>query len=187
LTIGDYGLTGTAGSVDFGGTEITVDGTLDLLQSLSVGGNITLGSTGTVDGVNVSDHAGNNSAHHTRYANSEAIAAVNGETTLSVDISGDADTLDGQHASDLGVNIEEDGTLSVSSSTGIDFTGHLNVTDDGDGTVTIDPTHYHDGRYINEGQAVPHPTYSSVSNVPNLSKGEVVFVDGDGLYVEDGT
>jgi len=44
-------------------------------------------------------HAGTTDAHHTRYANSEAIAAVNAEASLSVDISGDADTLDGEHAS----------------------------------------------------------------------------------------
>lgn len=65
----------------------------------------------------------------------------------------DADTVDGFHASDLGVNIEEDGTLAVSSSTGIDFTGHLNVIDDGDGTVTIDPSHNHDSRYYTESES----------------------------------
>jgi hypothetical protein len=46
-------------------------------------------------------HAGTPSAHHTRYANSEAISAVNAETSLNVDITGDADTLDGAHKSDL--------------------------------------------------------------------------------------
>ncbi|UBF22615.1 hypothetical protein HRTV-25_gp34 [Halorubrum tailed virus 25] len=80
-------------------------------------------------------------------------ASLGGSVTLNVsDGSGsglDADTVDGFHADDLGVNIEENGTLSVSSSTGIDFTGHLNVIDDGDGTVTIDPSHNHDSRYDN--------------------------------------
>lgn len=37
--------------------------------------------------------------HHTRYTDAEAVAAVNAETSLSVDITGDADTVDGQHAS----------------------------------------------------------------------------------------
>lgn len=36
---------------------------------------------------------------HTRYTDQEAVDAVNGEATLSVDISGNADTLDGEHAS----------------------------------------------------------------------------------------
>lgn len=39
------------------------------------------------------------SAHHTKYTDSEAVAAVNAEATLSVDISGDADTLDGNQPS----------------------------------------------------------------------------------------
>lgn len=40
---------------------------------------------------------------------------------------------------------------------------------------------------IANGDAVPHPTYASKSDVPALNKGETVFIDGDGLYVEDGT
>jgi hypothetical protein len=42
------------------------------------------------------------SAHHSKYTNSEAVSAVNAETTLTVDISGDADTVDGIEAADLG-------------------------------------------------------------------------------------
>jgi hypothetical protein len=56
-----------------------------------VGGNIDhtdLGVTSSSD-------------HHSKYTDSEAVSAVNAETTLSVDISGDADTLDGNHATDL--------------------------------------------------------------------------------------
>ncbi|WP_225334916.1 hypothetical protein [Halomicrobium urmianum] len=44
------------------------------------------------------NHASNNSAHHSRYSDSEARTAVDG---ANVSISGDADTVDGQHASDL--------------------------------------------------------------------------------------
>lgn len=62
----------------------------------------------------------------------------------------DSDTVDGLHADDIGVVVEEDGTPRVSPTTAIDFTGHLNVVDDGDGTVTIDPTHNHDADYVNE-------------------------------------
>ena len=35
------------------------------------------------------------SDHHTKYTDSEAVSAVNGESSLSVDISGDADSVDG--------------------------------------------------------------------------------------------
>lgn len=35
------------------------------------------------------------SAHHSKYTDSEAVSAVNSETSLSVDVSGDADTVDG--------------------------------------------------------------------------------------------
>jgi hypothetical protein len=55
----------------------------------------------------------------------------------------DADTLDGLHAEDVGVDIEDSGAVVVEPSTGINFTGHLDVLDDGDGTVSIDPTHTH--------------------------------------------
>lgn len=80
---------------------------------------------------------------HDRYTDSEAVSAVNSETTLSVDISGDADTVDGKNADELG---------------GID-----------------------------EGDPIPHPVYDSKSNVPPISTGETVYIDGDGLYIEDGT
>jgi hypothetical protein len=46
-------------------------------------------------------HTATADAHHTRYADTEAVSAVNAETSLTVDVSGDADTLDGAHKSDL--------------------------------------------------------------------------------------
>lgn len=39
--------------------------------------------------------------HHTRYSDTEAVDAVNAETSLTVNISGDADTVDTYHGSDL--------------------------------------------------------------------------------------
>jgi len=39
---------------------------------------------------------------HSRYTNSEAVSAVNAESSLSVDITGDADTVDGKNADELG-------------------------------------------------------------------------------------
>ena len=99
----------------------------------------------------------------------------------------DADTVDGKHASELGVNIEEEGLVSVESATAVNFIGHLNVINDGDGTVTIDPTHNHDGRYARLYDGVQAPVYASTADVPSsITKGELVYIDGDGLYVEDG-
>lgn len=40
-------------------------------------------------------------------------------------------------------DISEDGTLVMAGAADINFQGHLNVIDDGDGTVSIDPTHTH--------------------------------------------
>jgi hypothetical protein len=48
------------------------------------------------------DHISNNSAHHARYSDSEAITAVNSQAILSVDISGDSDTVDRFDASRRG-------------------------------------------------------------------------------------
>jgi hypothetical protein len=40
----------------------------------------------------------------------------------------------------------------------------------------------------NEAVGVEQPVYSSKSNVPGgITKGETVFIDGEGLYIEDGT
>jgi len=110
----------------------------------------------------------------------------------------DADTVDGKNATDLGVGVEESGSVVVSASTGINAKGHLNVTNDGDGTVSIDPSHNHDSRYINDGagtvtatnhgDGVEVPIYSTLSDVPSLSEGEIVYVQSENsLYVEDGS
>ena len=56
------------------------------------------------------------SDHHSRYTDSEAVVAVNAQTSLAVDITGDADhadtagdadTVDGLHASELGLSASE--------------------------------------------------------------------------------
>ncbi|QLG30186.1 DUF2793 domain-containing protein (plasmid) [Halorarum halophilum] len=77
---------------------LLASGARSMAGSLNMGSN-AITNVSTVDGVDVSAHAGNASAHHAKYTDTEAVAAVNAETTLSVDISGDADTVDGQHAS----------------------------------------------------------------------------------------
>jgi len=50
----------------------------------------------------------------------------------------DADSVDGFDASDLGVIVEDDGVVINDPSTGVNFATGLVVTDDGDGTVTVD-------------------------------------------------
>ena len=81
------------------------------------------------------------SDHHSRYTDSEAVAAVNGETLLTVNIAGDANSVDGLDSTDF--------------------------------------ARLYDG--------VQLPTFATTGDVPAMSKGEVVFVDSDGLYIEDGT
>lgn len=54
------------------------------------------------------------------------------------DSAGDADTVDGKHATDLGVTVEDGTTVVYDPATGVNFGNNLNVTDDGDGTVTVD-------------------------------------------------
>jgi len=81
------------------------------------------------------------SDHHSRYTDSETVAAVNGETSLTVDIAGDANSVDGLDSTDF--------------------------------------ARLYDG--------VQLPTFATTGDVPAMSKGEVVFVDSDGLYIEDGT
>lgn len=49
----------------------------------------------------------------------------------------DADTLQGQTASDLGVDISSNGTTIVNDVIDINFANNVSVTDDGDGTVTV--------------------------------------------------
>jgi hypothetical protein len=118
-------------------------------------------STGTVTETNLNFDPAKLSDLHSKYTDSEAVSAVNGEGSLSVNISGDADTVDGNHASAFAAS------------------GHKH-----DGRYYTESQA--DGRFINEGDVVPHATYASTSDVPALNKGDVVFVDGDGLYVEDG-
>ncbi|QLG29983.1 hypothetical protein HUG10_20465 (plasmid) [Halorarum halophilum] len=93
--------------VDVGGDTMSGD--------LNLGGNNITG-LGTVDGVDVSAHAGDTSAHHAKYTDSEAVAAVNAESSLSVSITGDADTVDGWHANSFvrdNTNNVLDGSLEI--------------------------------------------------------------------------
>ena len=54
-------------------------------------------------------------------------------------------------AADGAATWSNDGTTALTHPTDINFTGHITVVDDGDGTVSIDPSHDHDDWYVNEG------------------------------------
>ena len=94
------------------------------------------------------------------------------------------------------------GGYGVSNVGALEMNGNLTVGGTVDGVdVSVFKTdydsHIHDGRYytetesdnrfINEGDEVPHAVYASTADVPALNKGDAVYIDGDGLYVEDGS
>jgi hypothetical protein len=88
---------------NFAGAGLQDDGADDLElvnDSVTVGGNVvSLGGSTAISHGDLSDAPA--SAHHAKYTDSEAVIAVNNETTLNVDISGDAETLDGKEYSDI--------------------------------------------------------------------------------------
>ena len=50
----------------------------------------------------------------------------------------DADTVDGVEANELGSDVSDDGSTVVANATDINFGLNISVSDDGDGTVTVD-------------------------------------------------
>lgn len=147
------------GALDFDGKAAQNVGPLNMSETANLDGN------DLVDGTDILWDSTNKQIPQ-RVLQNDSLNVVAGNNlsgggsvslggSISLDVSDgkdsglDADTLDGYHAEDLGVNIEENNTLRKFRTTGINFTGHLNVIDDGDGTVTIDPTHNHDSRYLN--------------------------------------
>jgi hypothetical protein len=69
-------------------------------DSVTIAGNVV--SIGGSTAINHNDTSNiSTDDHHTRYTDGEAITAVNAETSLTVDISGDADTVDGFDQSGL--------------------------------------------------------------------------------------
>jgi hypothetical protein len=73
------------------------------------------------------------SDHHSRYTDSEAVAAVNGETLLTVNIAGDADTVDGQTYSDI-----QNWVNNSADVPNADHADHADTTGDAD---TVDGLH----------------------------------------------
>lgn len=96
----------------------------------------------------------------------------------------DADTVDGQHASDLGSGASNNGTQVVSTATDFNFTDNLQVTDDGDGTVSISAVSGTDTH-----TAVSEDGTELVSSVDDIDfTGHLnVIDDGDGTVTIDPT
>ena len=117
------------------------------------------------------------SDHHSRYTDSEAVVAVNDQTSLAVDITGDADTLNGQNYSDIQNWVNNN--VDVPN---VDHVDHADTAGDANSVDGLDST---DFARLYDG--VQLPTFATTGDVPAMSKGEVVFVDSDGLYIEDGT
>jgi hypothetical protein len=91
------------------------------------------------------------------------------------DSAGNADTVDNQDWADIKnwVNTQSD----VPNAEYADNAGDADTLD---GIDSSEFARLYDG--------VKTPVYASKSDVPNgIGKGELVFIDGDGLYVEDGT
>jgi hypothetical protein len=93
------------------------------------------------------------------------------------DSAGDADTLDGNHASHFTTLTEVNNNADVPNADYADSAGDANTLDGNDST---DFTSKADGTVI--------PEYTSKSDVPTgITESELVYITGDGLYVEDGT
>ncbi|AAL55002.1 hypothetical protein HrrHF2_525 [Halorubrum phage HF2] len=126
--------TGRDGHIQFKSNSVDFDTSGTPFEDSSDGGSTSDGSgsdgsTSTDTSIEESDlafdtatqaeldaHAGDGSAHHSRYTDSEAVSAIEALTsTLGVDISGDADTVDGKHASELGGASSHDQLTNVNT------------------------------------------------------------------------
>lgn len=63
----------------------------------------------------------------------------------------DSDQLGGNSPDHYELDIDQDGVSVTDAIEALDFLGFITATDQGNGTVSIDPSHDHDSRYILEG------------------------------------
>ncbi len=155
----------------------------------------THGSTGTEPSSSI-DYANGDSLDadnldyylHTEFTKiSEIIDALN---TLDSDDDGKVDAADFADSTTTaskvkGNDIDSDGDGKVDSADYADDAGQL---DGNDASDFASSGHTHDQRYARLYDGVQHPVYASKSDVPSsISVGETVYIEGDGLYVEDGT
>jgi hypothetical protein len=82
----------------------------------------------------LSSHAGTTGAHHTKYTDNQARNAVN---NANININGDADTVDGKDASDLGSALANPSNVQTASDGLTAFAGD-DFTSDSDSTTLVD-------------------------------------------------
>jgi hypothetical protein len=129
--------------------------------------------------------------HHSRYTDSEAVSAVNAEASLSVDITGDADTVDGQHASAFapaskGVTNGDShdhsggdgGTISHGSLSGVGASDHHSRYTDSEAVAAVE------GSNITQGDG----NYIATDQVKARDSDGLQLTDdgGNGMTVQDG-
>jgi hypothetical protein len=96
----------------------------------------------------------------------------------------DADTVDGQHASSLGSGASDSGTQVLSTATDFNFGSNLSVSDDGDGTVTIEAADGSDTHTAISEDGTQ--TLASVDDIDFTGHLNVID-DGDGTVTIDPT
>jgi len=153
-SVTDFNFSSNLGLTDDGDGTVTIDveqgdgsgldaDTVDGMEAADLGSGAT--DSGTSIYSSVTDFNFNSNINVTD----------DGDGTVTLDVeqgsgSGlNADTVDGMEAADLGSGASDSGTEIYSATTDFNFLDHLNVVDDGDGTVSIDPTHDHGGQVIN--------------------------------------
>lgn len=167
-----YVQSGTPSGAEEGETWFDTDANESYVYTGSSWVSMTANDHSELSGVGSSDH-------HSRYSDSEARTAVDGS---NVSITGDADTVDGQHASDLGgLNSSSNGsaiqgndsktvTVSVDPSANTILAARLSA-DDPDNSPTVGP------------EGTEDITYTAEFDGPN---GEVTFhvTNNTGTYTD---
>jgi len=94
------------------------------------------------------------SDHHSRYTDSEAVVAVNAQTSLAVDIAGDADTVDGQNYSDIKNWVNNNADVpNADHADHADTAGDADTVDGNHASAFADVGHNHDSRYYTKSEA----------------------------------
>lgn len=157
------------------GTEVLADAEiLDFGANLSVSGS-ALTATVSANTWDTDVDAGGNAL-----AGLGALATT-ANTTSITDFAGDNLAIDGSgvlNATDTRTDVSDDGTTTVEQTTDIDFAANLSVTDDGDGTVTVDATDTDTDTHTNvsdDGSEVVPSVYDI-----NFTGGLNATDDGDG-------
>lgn len=168
-------------------------------QDPVVSGNISMGSSSLIDVASI-DSASDSFSIQTSGSGTGSIVlqdSANGANLIKANEGGAVNIGSGPlseqgnrvatrmwvNAKDWQVDVSEDGTTLVSDVGDINFQGFLNAIDDGDGTVSIDPTHNHDGRYVMEsGDTMTGNltmSHNKVTDVDEIRVRDSAFPSGD--------